>query len=52
MTTSSKEGSPLPAQGDLCEIRIRMNNPATSTEIRQKPNTSEYILKAVNHRIS
>jgi hypothetical protein len=29
-----------------------MNNPVISTEIRQKPNTSEYILKTVNYRIS
>jgi hypothetical protein len=40
------------AYGDPCEIRIRMNNPAVSTEIRQKPNTSEHILKTVNHQIS
>jgi hypothetical protein len=52
VTTSSKMGSPSTAQGDPCEIRIRMNNPAISTEIRQKPNTSEHILKTVNHQIS
>jgi len=50
--TSSKTGSPSIAQDDPCEIRIRMNNTAISTEIRQKPNTSEYILKIVNHQIS
>jgi hypothetical protein len=51
-TASMKTGSPSTAHGDPCEIRIRMNNPATSTEIRQKPNTSEYILRTVNHQIS
>lgn len=50
--TSSKTGSPSIAQGDPYEIRIRMNDPVIFTEIRQKPNTSEYILKAVNHQIS
>jgi hypothetical protein len=51
-TTSSKLDSPSIAQGDPCGIRIRMNNSAISAEIRQKPNTSEYILKTVNYQIS
>jgi hypothetical protein len=51
MITSSKKGSPSTALGDPCEIRIRMKNPAISTAIRQKPNTSKYILKTVNYHI-
>jgi hypothetical protein len=51
-TAASKAGNPSTAQGDPCEIRIRMNNPAISTKIRQKPNTSDHILKTVNNQIS
>jgi hypothetical protein len=34
---------------DQCEIRIRMNDPAISEELRRKPDTADTILRTVNH---